>query len=520
MRENKNSIYDLVININSILGFKKGWEIQYSPEGKKKAEYAGRNFTKIFSVIGNKDRGKSFILSKIAKRDLPCGFSVTTKGLSISFPSYESNSIALLDSVGFESPLLECDGEDYILKSDNEEDTKAVYEKLNKIKEEIKNLKKNKGKIYDIRDKENEFFRIRNEFRKKLENKEDQIYTLTNERRITDFFLQRFIIENANVLLLVVGKLTIDDQFFLNKLTKLIKENHEQFLQKIIVIHNLMTMKYIDTVEDYIKNTLSKSLTFTIKKKKDLHLNLKEKKQNYNRYRYVEVSEDPNDKEITHLIMAQEGTEAGRYYNESAIEFIRHFGNTVVNSQPFNIIEKLKDYFCKVSETILKFENSNEKKKVEINTEEQSEKIKPNDIQLIQDKEKGEKLKLNYENDLNLETFYGDDLITDTFGDPKFTPKYYIISNDPEYVKIYLDCPGKTEIKDIEIKFPNQQLTTVTIKGKRAKQNNKTLGKKFGSGEFELKIFLKKKDGEINKEATIETIDNGFRLIKLKREAQ
>ena len=206
-------------------------------------------------------------------------------------------------------------------------------------------------------------------------------------------------------------------------------------------------------------------------------------------------------------------------YNESAIEFIRHFGNTVVNSQPFNIIEKLKDYFCKVSETILKFENSKEKNKTQINVED-NDKIKPTDIQLIEDKEKGEKLKLNYENALNLETFYGDDLITDTFGDPKFTPQYYIVSNDPEYVKIYLDCPGKTEIKDIEIKFPNQQLTTVTIKGKREKQNNKTLGKKFGSGEFELKIFLKKKDGEITKDVSIENVDNGFRLIKLKREAQ
>ena len=518
MLENKNSIYDLVININSILGFKKGWEIQYSLEGKEKSQYAGRNPTKIFSVIGNKDRGKSFILSKIAKRDLPCGFSVTTKGLSISFPSYDANSIALLDSVGFESPLLECDGEDYILKSENEKETKDIYEKLNKIKDEIKELKKKKEKIYNIRDKENEFFRIRNEFRKKLKNKEDQIYTLTNERRITDFFLQRFIIENANVLLLVVGKLTIDDQFFLNKLTKLIKENHEQFLQKIIVIHNLMTMKYKDTVEAYIESTLSKSLTFTIKKKADLHLKGK-KKNTYNRYRYVEVSEDPNDKEITHLIMAQEGTDAGRYYNESAIEFIRFFGTTVVNSKPFNIIEKLKDYFCKVSETILKFENSKEKNTTEINGED-NDKIKPTDIQLIEDKEKGEKLKLNYENALNLETFYGDDLITDTFGDPKFTPQYYIVSNDPEYVKIYLDCPGKTEIKDIEIKFPNQQLTTVTIKGKREKQNNKTLGKKFGSGEFELKIFLKKKDGEITKDVSIENVDNGFRLIKLKREAQ
>ena len=73
MIENKQSIYDLVIIINSILGFLKGWEIQYSPKGKDNLKYAGRNPTKIFSVIGNKDRGKSFILSKILKINLPSG---------------------------------------------------------------------------------------------------------------------------------------------------------------------------------------------------------------------------------------------------------------------------------------------------------------------------------------------------------------------------------------------------------------------------------------------------------------
>ena len=114
----KDKIYDMEININSILGFLKGWEIKYSGKGKEKNEYAIINKTKIFSVIGNKNRGKSFILSKIANRPIPHGFSVTTKGLSISFPDTKDN-IALLDSVGFESPLLETDGEDYRLKSDD-----------------------------------------------------------------------------------------------------------------------------------------------------------------------------------------------------------------------------------------------------------------------------------------------------------------------------------------------------------------------------------------------------------------
>ncbi len=501
MKENiGKDVYDFTININSILGFLKGWNITYSKEGKKKYKYATRNQTKIFSVIGNKDRGKSFILSKIVKRDLPYGFSIATKGLSISFPNFDS--IALLDSVGFESPLLECDGEEYILKSNNKEENKKIYEELRKKKEEIKILKQTCQDINEIRDKENEFFNERNEFRNKLINKDDQIYTLTNERRITDFFLQRFIIENANVLLLVVGKLSIDDQFFLNKLTRLIQDNQKQFLQKIVVIHNLMTMKDRKTVEEYIENTLKKSLTFTLNEGPILILKGKEPKE-YNRISFVEESEDAQDKQILHLIMAQEGTEAGRYYNESAIEHIRNLGKIMISHKRFDIIEKLKNYFCEISETILKFENS-------------TEKIKPENIEYIEN-EKEEKLILKYNKELKLETFYGD-LISDTFGDPKFTPTSHIVPNDPDYLKIYLDCPGKTEIIDINISYQNQN-SIVFIKGKREKENKKALGKKFGSGDFMLKIILKNKDGDITKSKIIvEGPKDGFYLIKIEKE--
>lgn len=383
----QQKIYDIEININSILGFVKGWDIKFSKLGKKQYEYYKKNPTTIYSIIGNKNRGKSFLLSKIANRKLPYGFSVTTKGLSISFPTY--NNITLLDSVGFESPLLEIDGQEYMLKTENDEENKKFYKKINEIKIKIKELLSKKGNnVNEIRSEENEFFRERNNFRQKIKNKEEQIYSLTNERRMTDFFLQRFIIENANVVLLVVGKLSIDDQFFLNKLTKLIKDNNKVFLQKIIVIHNLMSMKEIKVVEDYISNTLKKSLTFTLVQKKDLQINddnILKKIKKYNRFRYYEKDKESSEKDIVHLIMAQEGSEAGDYYNYSAIDYIRKIGSTVTNPQEFDLIERLKKYFCEVSETIIKFNEPNEK-------------IVSDNIKLIEDKgDKGNaKLVLDY----------------------------------------------------------------------------------------------------------------------------
>ena len=125
-------------------------------------------------------------------------------------------------------------------------------------------------------------------------------------------------------------------------------------------------------------------------------------------------------------------------------------------------------------------------------------------------------LKLDYKKELKLETFYGD-LISDTFGDPKFTPTYHIISNDPDYLKIYLDCPGKTSINDVDITYPNQT-TIVIIKGNREKQNKKALGKKFGSGDFELKIVLKNSDADITNNITLEPPIDGFYRIRIERE--
>ena len=141
--------YDLEININSFSGILKGWDLTFNgEEGKQNYKEACENYVKIFSVIGNKNRGKSFLLSKISGRPIKNGFSETTKGLSLSYPK-NCNNMLLLDSVGFESPILECESEDYRFKiENNKEETEKFYKELENLKnllEEYKNdLKKKK----------------------------------------------------------------------------------------------------------------------------------------------------------------------------------------------------------------------------------------------------------------------------------------------------------------------------------------------------------------------------------------
>lgn len=77
-------LYDVEVNINSILEIKKGWDATFK-EGKQKFEEAKKIATKIFSLIGNKNRGKSYVLSKISGKKLPRGFNVTTKGIIQSY---------------------------------------------------------------------------------------------------------------------------------------------------------------------------------------------------------------------------------------------------------------------------------------------------------------------------------------------------------------------------------------------------------------------------------------------------
>ena len=137
----------------------------------------------------------------IADRKIPFGYSVTTKGLSISFPTF--NTMTLLDSVGFESPLLENDGEEYRLKTDNQEENENFYQKSEELKEKIQQLLKDeKADPEDIIDLESEFFNNRNEFRKKIKDKDDQINFLTNERRMTDFFYRDLLLKMLMLLFL------------------------------------------------------------------------------------------------------------------------------------------------------------------------------------------------------------------------------------------------------------------------------------------------------------------------------
>jgi hypothetical protein len=127
--------YDIVININSIKNVSnEGWKINFNEEGLKKYNtYKDKDLITI-GVIGNNNKGKSFLLSKISKFNLPTGTSINTEGLSVKYPDlkgYEGRQIIFLDSAGLEMPVLRKNNKEKIKNNINNENQKPDENKIN-----------------------------------------------------------------------------------------------------------------------------------------------------------------------------------------------------------------------------------------------------------------------------------------------------------------------------------------------------------------------------------------------------
>lgn len=92
---------------------KTGWKIHYNEKRKEIYEKITQIETLKIGVLGLNNVGKSFILSLLTGGDIEdnmfIGWSIETKGISIKYTEGEKNSdksICLLDSAGFETPLL------------------------------------------------------------------------------------------------------------------------------------------------------------------------------------------------------------------------------------------------------------------------------------------------------------------------------------------------------------------------------------------------------------------------------
>ena len=103
------------MDISSINSLKnEGWPIKYNKESEAIYDKIVSEETVKIGVLGINNVGKSYLLSKIVQSEIPIGYSVETKGISIKYAIKNEqndnpgavNGICILDSAGFETPLL------------------------------------------------------------------------------------------------------------------------------------------------------------------------------------------------------------------------------------------------------------------------------------------------------------------------------------------------------------------------------------------------------------------------------
>ena len=428
--------YDVIIDIKSVKDINKGWDIKMSPKGLQKyKEFKEEKILKI-GVIGNSNKGKSFLLSKISKISLPSGTSIRTEGLSIKYPELENfvgRKIALLDSAGLETP---------VLKYQDYGDLKTIY-KFN----------------------EKEIFKEK-----------------SREKLITELFLQNYIINNSDILIIVVGILTYSEQKLLNRISNEFKKAKSKN-KPLFIIHNLITYTSIDQVKDYIKKFLLESATFELEKGHKINTKNVQVDGEY----YFELNNF--DLKIYHLIFANEGSEAGNYYNNFTLDFLEKSYIGVTDLKPFDVIQNLKEKFVEISGEII----------------EKTENQKPLTMEDFCKDESLKSIKLNNAKDITLKKCLIDELGFSNLKSNGFEPNYSYYKDTQERgvekIIVKLEAPGNCRVTS-NIDYVGEY-TIIRLKGNKKKDkfpekvednlyNNRELG------EFSLDIPIKTEDYLIN----------------------
>ena len=400
--------YDIVVDINSILSLQdKGWNINY-PLGKEDYEKKVKKESIIMGVLGNRNKGKSFILAKLSGYQIKQGFSIKTEGISVKFSKTDEDDnkfLIILDSAGQEVPLLKVENfennqkkelfqnneikEKNEIEENNEIKEKNEIEENNEIKEkneieennEIKEIKeieekkeikdnneieekkeiKDNNEIKIIKEKneieENKEIKQKKENNKIEENKEEknkinnnqdnknaqinadedfnknsELEKLLRDKLITEKFIEDFIILNSNVLVLVVGSITLNEQKLMKRIKQSLKDNQELF-----VIHNLQNFYEKTQVNDYIDNTLKKLFGLQIHENK-----FYDTENLYDRY-FVEI--DKEGTQVTHLIFVNDYSPIGDFYNKPTCKYLNSKLRGVGKRTCFSVVEKIKKFF-------------------------------------------------------------------------------------------------------------------------------------------------------------------------------
>ena len=451
--------YDIIVDIKSIKDICNGWEIKKSKRAEENYENIKKDEVLKVGIIGNSNKGKSFLLSKISKIALPSGTSIRTEGLSIKYPEinekYKNRKIVLLDSAGLETPVLK---ENKRSKNENVKKMNEINQNDNEEKHENEEVNKeeNEENKKNENNKENEVIEDEeDELPKNNKNEKELFREKSREKLITELFLQNYIIYNSDILIVVVGILTYSEQKLLNKIKNEIQR--AKLNKTLFIIHNLMTYTSVKQVEEYIDAILLKSETFNLELGHKIDTSIEDKSGVY----YYEKNSDPK---IYHFIYANEGSEAGLFYNKFTLDYLENFYKMVTDIKPFDILETVKERFIDISNEI--FEQL-EKPLTKDNFDNSNEKL----------------IKLKNPNKIILKKCLIDELGFSNLKTNGFEPVYNIYKKDDKLI-IRVEASGNSNIKS-EIFFSGEY-TFIRLSGikKKDKEPHNLRDNIFNSREF------------------------------------
>ena len=419
----ENDIYDIILDLKSLSDLKKGFPIYYSEKGRNKIDKFKNENCTVITEKGNSNQGKSFILSKIINMNFQSDYYSKTNGLSIIFPEENKNlfeKFIILDNEGSNSITI-------------------LDEKIN----EIKNI---------------------NNVEEKLEKLEE----ILRDKQMTENFLQDFVIDSSNIIIVVISKITLQELKLLNRIKEICKG------KILLIIHNLMFLELKEEVEDYIEDTIETSIFFKFEKQSMINFfRNKNKNENENKiendnnekmdyFFFEEIDIGKKKKYIIHLIMAKEGTEAGNYYNQITIDFLKVYIISFQKQKKFDLIEEFKKFLCLNFNKYFDLSNINKNQ------------LENNQIINMENIECDENLfKLNIDFDLKLKDCFIDEIGLLSYNGLIIIPQYNYFKKDDKFtIQIeYFDTIDYFKIK----KYILNGQYKFNIKGKTKKKTNQKI---------------------------------------------
>ena len=304
--------YDLIVYCNSFkrLFNKIGWYYKYSDKYQdliSNLETIKNDSFCSIGILGESNVGKTFILNKISKEEnedekLPSGITKKTYGLSVKYfvkknKQNKKSHFFLYDTEGSSEPLIE------------------ENKKENNIKNETKLIEK--------------------------------VEEYADDMKTSEYLLSKFIQSSSNIIIVVIGQLTLSAQELIYNIKYEVKKG--KVYDKILIIHNLQNLYTLNDINNYIDNTLRKSVYNNVYKRKFISLDDDNKKTSEFYYFIEYTTINREKKEIIHLIMGNDDEKYSECINLNK-QTLKYINDSIIEANVNN--EKSKDVIANVKQYI------------------------------------------------------------------------------------------------------------------------------------------------------------------------